>query len=253
MKLSLLLPPLLVLAAFPASAESVKESKAHPHWAYEGAESPEHWGELAEEYAICRQGVNQSPIDFTASVPVSKSSIAYQYSAQAYKVENNGHTLVASALGKPLSATIGGKSFGLKQFHFHTPSEHTFMGKHFPMEVHFVHQTEQGELGVLGVVFKEGKTNLALVPLLAKPLKAGESVQLPQSLDIRPLLPKKAAHFRLNGSLTTPPCSEGVNWVVFKTPVEASKTQIQAMAEMIGQENNRPVQPLNARIVIEEK
>ena len=101
-------------------------------------------------------------------------------------------------------------------------------------------------------MFEKGAENAALAPLLAKPLKAGEKTALADKLDIAALFPKDQNHFRLNGSLTTPPCSEGVNWIVFKTPVEASEAQFKAMEAMIGQANNRPVQPLNARIVIEE-
>ena len=101
-------------------------------------------------------------------------------------------------------------------------------------------------------MFKEGEENPALQPLLAKSLKAGDKIKLDGKLDVMPLFPEGQSHFRLNGSLTTPPCSEGVNWIVFKTPVNASKAQLDAMHQMIGQDNNRPVQPLNARIVVEE-
>ena len=120
------------------------------------------------------------------------------------------------------------------------------------MEAHFVHQSEAGELAVLAVMFEEGKENPALAPLLAKKLQAGEKEKLAEKLDVMPLFPEGQSHFRLNGSLTTPPCTEGVNWVVFKTAVNASKAQLDAMRDMIGHANNRPVQPLNARLVIEE-
>ena len=120
------------------------------------------------------------------------------------------------------------------------------------MEAHFVHQSDSGELAVLGVMFVEGKENPALKPLLAQPLKAGEKAELTNKLDIMPMFPRGQKHYRLNGSLTTPPCSEGVNWIVFKHPVSASKAQLEAMRAMIGHDNNRPVQPLNARIVVEE-
>ncbi len=247
MKNRVLLPLLAVFAAGCAAAEK------HPHWSYAGAEDPAHWGGLAKEYEACRSGANQSPVDFAAAAPIKGNSVHYRYAAQTYKLENNGHTLQAVAQGRPQYAYIGGKTFTLKQFHFHTPSEHTFKGKYFPMEAHFVHQGAKGELAVLGVVFKEGKDNPALAPLVAEKLKAGKSRMPAQPLDINALLPKNRAHFRLNGSLTTPPCSEGVNWVVFETPVEAGRAQIKAMEDIIGQKNNRPVQPLNARIVVEEK
>ena len=147
---------------------------------------------------------------------------------------------------------INGKTYTFKQFHFHTPSEHTFKGKHFPMEAHFVHQAEDGTLAVIGSVFKPGKNNPALSALTAKKLKAGESVDL-KNLNIQALLPKDSKSFQLKGSLTTPPCSENVTWVVLKTPVQADAAQFKAMRDIIGGENNRPVQPLNEREVNEDK
>ena len=174
------------------------------------------------------------------------------YEPLLYTVEHNGHTIQATPAESVQALHLGDKVFALKQFHFHTPSEHTFLSKYFPMEAHFVHQSEAGELAVLAVMFEEGKENPALAPLLAKKLQAGEKEKLAEKLDVMPLFPEGQSHFRLNGSLTTPPCTEGVNWVVFKTAVNASKAQLDAMRDMIGQANNRPVQPLNARLVIEE-
>ena len=168
------------------------------------------------------------------------------------KVENNGHTLQATPQGKAQTIVINGKTYTFKQFHFHTPSEHTFKGKHFPMEAHFVHQAEDGTLAVIGSVFKPGKNNPALSALTAKKLKAGESVTL-KNLNIQALLPKDSKSFQLKGSLTTPPCSENVTWVVLKTPVQADAAQFKAMRDIIGGENNRPVQPLNDREVNEDK
>lgn len=231
-----------LLAAAPA---------AH-HWSYEGNESPAHWGRLSSEYAVCASGKNQSPVDLASGIRTNSKSVAFQYAPQRYQVENNGHTIQVTPTGAEQALTIGGKRFALKQFHFHTPSEHTFKGRHFPMEAHFVHQTAAGELAVVAVVFKEGAANPALTPLLAKKLGKNQSADLAQDLAIEPLFPAASTHFRLNGSLTTPPCSEGVNWVVLQTPVSASAAQIKTMATMIGHANNRPVQPLNSRIVIEE-
>ena len=221
-------------------------------WSYTGNDSPEHWGDLSPVYAACRSGKNQSPVNLSAATATAGNSAEFHYDPLDYTVENNGHTIQATPAQNPQALKLGEKTFAFKQFHFHTPSEHTFHNKYFPMEVHFVHQSEQGELAVLGVMFNEGEPNPALEPLLAKKLKAGEKVSLAQKLDVQALFPKGLSHFRLNGSLTTPPCSEGVNWVVFKTPVSASKAQIDAMREMIGQNNNRPLQPLNARIVAEK-
>lgn len=195
---------------------------------------------------------NQSPVDLHDAHAHSKNSLdLIRHQATHFKIENNGHTLQPTPLKEQTQITIDGTVFELKQFHFHTPSEHTFRGKHFAMEAHFVHQSAKGELAVLSTMFKVGAENPALVPLTAKMLKAGESVE--QVIYPAELFPKKTAHFRLNGSLTTPPCSEGVHWIVYKNPVTASTAQIAAMKAIIGQDNNRPVQPINSRVVIEDK
>lgn len=222
------------------------------HWSYEGDASPAHWGSLAAEYAVCADGKNQSPVDLSSAIRAGGDSVRLAYAPMRYRVENNGHAIQVTPATEARALQIGDKSFVLKQFHFHTPSEHTFKGRHFPMEAHFVHQTAEGELAVVAVVFEEGAANPALKPLLTQSLQSGRSVEVAQLADITPLLPADQQHFRLNGSLTTPPCSEGVNWVVMKTPVSASKAQIRKMAAMIGHANNRPVQPLNSRIVVEE-
>ena len=237
------------LAALCAVSLSAFAGEGQPHWSYTGKDDPTHWGELSPAFVTCKLGKNQSPVDLSSA---NDNSVEATYPPLAYSVENNGHTIQATPTDAVKTLKLGGEEFTLKQFHFHTPSEHTFLSKYFPMEVHFVHQNERGELAVIGVMFEKGAENAALTPLLAKPLKAGEKTALADKLDIAALFPKDQNHFRLNGSLTTPPCSEGVNWIVFKTPVEASEAQFKAMEAMIGQANNRPVQPLNARIVIEE-
>ncbi len=232
-------------------------AEQHTHWSYTGNSSPEHWGELSPDYATCKIGQNQSPVDLVGK-PQKRNmrsvNIQPTYFAATvhYQLENNGHTLQASAVGNAPSVTIDGKKYTLKQFHFHTPSEHTFNGQHSPMEIHFVHQAEDGALSVLGVMVNEGKANETLEPLLAKPLDKSVKLTLEKPLDIRLLFPSKRAYFRLTGSLTTPPCSENVAWVVFKNPISASKAQIKAMERIIGH-NNRPVQLMNNRSVEESE
>lgn len=244
---------LSVLAAIcTASIPAVSLAEPPPNWSYTGKDGAEHWGDLSPVYAACRLGKNQSPVDLSDIKTTRDNSVKFHYEPLAFNVENNGHTIQVTPEESAQTLHLGNKAFTFKQFHFHTPSEHTFHAKYFPMEAHFVHQSDAGELAVLGVMFKEGEENPALQPLLAKSLKAGDKIKLDGKLDVMPLFPEGQSHFRLNGSLTTPPCSEGVNWIVFKTPVNASKAQLDAMRQMIGQDNNRPVQPLNARIVVEE-
>lgn len=242
----------LLLSAGLLSLSLTINAAQHQHWGYKGDNSPQHWGSLSEAFSVCDIGKNQSPVDLKEAIKTDIRSVQFSYQPQSYKAENNGHTLQISPLSGSQKIEIGSKTFELKQFHFHTPSEHTFKGKNFPMEAHFVHQTASGEIAVLAVIFREGGENAALTPVIAKRLAVNESAELPAKLDISGFLPTDREHFRLNGSLTTPPCSEGVNWVIFKVPVTVSKAQIAAMRAILGQDNNRPVQPINSRIVIEE-
>ncbi|HBO37082.1 MAG TPA: carbonic anhydrase [Pasteurellaceae bacterium] len=223
----------------------------HHHWTYAGSEGPERWGDLSKEYATCKIGQNQSPVDIPVKLQPGSGTIETHYDETYYKLENNGHTLQASVGEKAPTMVVDGNVFTLKQFHFHTPSEHTFKGEHYPMEIHFVHQSSEKALAVLAVVVKEGAENPDFTPLIEKNLKAGEKETAGKLLNVARLIPNDSTHFRLTGSLTTPPCSEGVSWIIFETPITASKAQIDAMRAMTGS-NNRPVQPLNSRTVAKD-
>jgi carbonic anhydrase len=223
---------------------------AQAHWAYEGEAGPENWGKLDPKYVMCGIGRNQSPIDLSRFVEAELPPLKMQYKTSASEIVNNGHTLqVNYTPGSTLM--VDGREFELKQFHFHAPSENTLNGKHFPLEGHLVHADKDGNLAVVAVMFSEGKEN----PLLAKlwqniPAKKGEQNPLPAGLNVKALLPTLHSHYAFNGSLTTPPCSEGVRWLVIKQPATASKAQVERFSGTIGEDNNRPVQPLNARAVL---
>ena len=146
---------------------------------------------------------------------------------------------------------VDGKKFELKQFHFHTPSENTINGKHFPMEAHLVHLNKNGEIAVIGIMFKIGKENKALKKFQNKiSNKLNHKNKITSYLNPEELLPKTKDYYRFNGSLTTPPCSEGVRWFVFKDAVEMSKEQLKLFSNIMGK-NNRPTQPINARKVLQ--
>ena len=246
MKTRLLLSSLLIALSVTSCTQTHKV-----HWSYDGKESPEYWGDLLTEYQTCKLGKVQSPVNLEAdnSMKAAKKSLKMDYFPVAYQVENNGHTVQASVVQENApSITLDGKQFYLKQFHFHTPSEHTFKRKHYPLEIHFVHQSEDKSLAVIAVMVNEGEANPALAPVVEKKLTVGQKEKLAQLLDVQALIPKEMARFRLNGSLTTPPCSENVAWTIFKAPIQASKAQIAAIEEMEGK-NNRPTQPLNQRDV----
>lgn len=220
------------------------------HWGYSGEAGPENWGKLDAKYVACGTGRNQSPIDLANFVEAELDPIAYAYKPGTTEILNNGHTVqINYAAGS--SITVNGHAFELKQFHFHAPSENTLNGKHFPMESHLVHADKDGNLSVVALMFEEGAANSLLTSLWEKmPNKAGDKHALPASHDVSALLPSDRDYYRFNGSLTTPPCSEGVWWFVVKQPASASKGQIEQFSKVMEHPNNRPVHPVNARAVL---
>jgi len=225
-----------------------------PHWSYEGEEGPEHWGQLADEYLMCSEGANQSPIDLVTDVHAGLPELVFEYYSKSVVDEvNNGHTIQQNVKpGGFLKVPGRNLKAELKQFHFHSPSEHTVSGKSFAMEMHFVHVDEGGAFLVLGVLIDEGEEHPVLSKLWSfMPENPGETSVQPIGIEETNLLPPTREYFSYGGSLTTPPCSEGVKWLVLKTPIEASAEQIAIFKERVGQRTNRPVQPHNARLVVD--
>jgi len=240
---------LVMTAAAGAAAEA--QAQHASHWAYTGPAGPEHWATLDAANVACGTGRNQSPIDLDDFIDSDLEPLVLDYQPTAVGILNNGHAIqVGYAAGSSL--TIEGRSFELKQFHFHSPSENTVRGKHFPLEAHLVHQDANGNLAVAAVMFAEGAENAFLDTLWAAvPAEAGKQGPLPAALSALSLLPADRDYYRFNGSLTTPPCSEGVVWAVLKHPSTVSKAQVEQFSAMLGFANNRPVQPRNARPVLE--
>ncbi|MGL4206701.1 MAG: carbonic anhydrase [Aeromonadaceae bacterium] len=240
------------LAAVAALAVSLTAGATEQaHWGYEGDVAPAKWAQLSPEFATCGAGRNQSPIDIQGGFKAQLPKLPFSYQAGGNQITNNGHTIqVSYAEGSQI--TVDGTPFTLKQFHFHAPSENLIQGKQYPLEVHLVHADKSGNLTVIGMMFKEGKANPLLNTLWQQmPAKAGDVVTLQKSVNVSELLPSDHSYYRFSGSLTTPPCSEGVRWLVLKKPMTASKEQIEQFAKLMGHPNNRPVQPLGARFVVE--
>lgn len=235
----------LLIAALPVHADEAV------HWDYQGTTSPEHWGQLSPEFRLCTTGKNQTPINIQSTFKSSLPPLQLDFTARKQTIVNNGHTIqIDVSSGNMLK--LDGRTFELQQFHFHNPSENQIHGKSFPMEAHFVYKDKNSELAVLALMMEEGATNGQLTHAWqAMPKRIGGSVELKTPVDIRSLLPKNLAYYRFNGSLTTPPCSEGVRWLILKNPVTASKPQIDQFAAEMRHHNNRPVQPLYGRLVIE--
>lgn len=227
-----------------------KNEKAH--WGYSGKEASKHWGELSDSYATCSKGKNQSPINIQTGVNGNLPALNFRYNTPATEILNNGHTVqVNIATGSQMQ--IGGKSFDLKQFHFHTPSENEIKSQSFPLEAHFVHADASGNLAVVAVMFKQDVENPLIKTLWSlMPANKGEKKSLVSTkIDFSKMLPNNKEYYYFNGSLTTPPCTEGVRWFVLKQAVSLTNAQAKQLKETLHHKNNRPTQPLNARIVIE--
>ena len=237
---------LLALAACTIVAST---ALAAEKWSYSGEGAPANWGKLSEEYRICGAGTQQSPIDLAKPISSTRAPLEIHWQPMKLDIVNNGHTIEIAA-EKGSYIVMEGRRFELLQFHFHHASEHTVDGKSFPLEVHFVHQAAEGDLAVLGVFFKLGAENAALAPFWsALPKVAGAPVKSETTIRPAALVPATQAHYRYAGSLTTPPCSEVVNWLVYSTPVEISDAQVKAFAALFP-DNARPVQPLNHRFLL---
>lgn len=237
-----------------ASLASAQEP-ALPHWDYTGPADAEHWGTLDPSYHACVDGSVQSPIDIrmTEVVEGDLPSLETKYQSAVSKIVNNGHT-VQVAVPPGSGFDVEHHHFEMLQFHFHAPSEFRIDGRVYPMEVHFVHQREDAALGVIGVLVQEGAENPELQKVLDHmPATIGEVVDLASvQIDITKLLPQDQRYYRLMGSLTTPPCSEGVHWFVMEQPMTASKAQIEAFSALFPEGDARPLQKANYRLVVRD-
>jgi len=233
------------LAALPVMAEPAI------HWSYEGQSSPEHWADLGQAFQTCKTGQYQSPVDITQVIDGKLPPLGMNFHTDTRTIVNNGHTVQVTVKDSD-DFLLDNDSFVLKQFHFHAPSENHLFGKAYPMEAHFVHANQQGELAVLAVMFEPGPENSALKPLIASlPAEENNVEAMKQSMDLAALFPATKHYYRFSGSLTTPPCTEGVRWLVLKQPVTLSAAQLAVFEHALKHANNRPLQPLHGRIIVE--
>lgn len=219
------------------------------HWSYSGDDGPEQWGQLSEDYQLCSQGKNQSPIDLSGALDADLPELVFDYPNPGRTGEvNNGHTIQVNI--KPGNfASIRGQQYQVIQAHFHSPSEHRVSGNLYPMEIHLVHADENGELAVVGILFDEGEENSVLNRLDS--FRPPDMTPSTEPIDYNELITSRTEYYTYNGSLTTPPCSEGVLWIVLKKPIIASADQIERFHNTMGTDTNRPVQPANSRIILE--
>ncbi|WKL55154.1 carbonic anhydrase family protein [Pseudomonas kielensis] len=216
-------------------------------WGYTAPSGPESWSELKSEYRLCTSGKEQSPIDIHDTVQAGVEPPTFTYRPSTATVLNNGHTIQVSPQ-EPGGITLASGAYSLVQMHFHTPSEEKIQGRSYPLNAHLVHRNTAGELAVVALLFEEGAHNPTLEPILtAMPKSAGGTATL-DTLNIADLLPATHNTYSYLGSLTTPPCTEGVRWHVLTTAVQISRVQLEAFQALYPM-NARPVQPLNGRSV----
>jgi carbonic anhydrase len=225
---------------------------ASPHWTYKGEEGPSHWGELDESYTTCSAGTSQSPIDVLNPSAQDLTNISFHYQPSIVNILNNGHTVQVNY--DPGSyIELDGTRYNVVQFHYHAPSEHTIDGVSFPAELHIVHRNADSNLAVVSILLQEGTENAAYQPFISNlPAEPTEPKDVGVSINAIDLLPTTQMTFRYSGSLTTPPCTEGVNWLLMTTPVELSAQQLTALDSLFETGNNRPVQPINDRTLVED-
>tara|TARA_Y100000052_G_scaffold19973_1_gene19798 strand:+ start:3963 stop:4715 length:753 start_codon:yes stop_codon:yes gene_type:complete len=240
---------LICAAAMMACAGPVSAETSHAHWSYDGDHGPSRWAELEASYSSCA-GSEQSPIDLNGqAIPAAVHAPAvYWKEADVTSVTNNGHTFQVD-LSDAGKIVIDDVPYHFLQFHFHSGSEHTFHGRRFPLEVHLVHQSADGRLAVIGVMFAQGEHNPLLDDLINVMPGAPGSLSPIMKVNLNDFLPGDWSAYRYEGSLTTPPCSEIVAWTVFEKPLSASADQF-AVFETLFPHSYRPVQPQNRRFVL---
>lgn len=240
------------IASRPSSAHAAAQQHAAIHWGYDGAGAPENWAHLSPEYALCGSGKRQSPIDIRDGIRVDLEPIQFDYRPARFRVIDNGHTVQVTLPGGSIS--LLGKSYQLIQFHFHRPSEEMVEGKAFDMVVHMVHRADDGKLAVVAVLLENGAENPFVQTVWNNlPLEKNMEVAPPSlTLDPAQLLPENRNYYTYMGSLTTPPCSEDVLWLVLKQPQQISPEQ-QAIFARLYRNNARPVQPGSGRLIKESR
>ena len=234
-----------------SSLISASKQEGKTAWGYIGQEGPENWGSLSDEFNICQAGNNQSPINLQAAVDADLNPLEINYKDSPLRIINNGHTIQVNY--QPGSfLTLDGERYELLQFHFHHPSEHKVEGEALPMELHLVHKGDKGNLAVIGVFLKEGKSNPTLQKIWKEMpnIKSSEKTISTVNISASDLLPEDQDYYRYFGSLTTPPCSETVSWIVLKEPVEISTQQVNKFSQIFPM-NARPVQLVKRRFLLE--
>ncbi len=240
---------LALCVSLPAQADA-----GPPHWSYSGETGPAYWESEDAAYATCGVGKRQSPVDIENTVVTDLPALKFSYKATPLNVTDTGHTFQVNAASGSGGLDVGEQHYDFVQVHFHEPSEEIVHGKRYAMVAHIVHKNAKGELAVVAVLIRIGKSNAFLKPIFDNfPAKGVAEDDVPgKTVDVSHLLPAQHGYYTFDGSLTTPPCSEHVRWFVLKTPAEASQAQV-AQFRARYTHDNRPTQPLNGRKIEESR
>lgn len=235
------------------SAAAIADGDA-PHWTYSGKAGPSSWGSEDPSFATCSLGKHQSPINIEKAVRKDLPALEFGYHPTPLVVTDTGHSIQVNAAAGSGGFTVGEDRYDFAQVHFHLPSEERLHGRRYSMVAHVVHKNAKGELAVVAVLIRQGKTNPTLAKVVDHLPAAGTTEQAVagETFDIAELLPAKHGYFTFAGSLTTPPCSEDVRWFVLKSAVDVSPAQLKLFASRY-RGNARPTQPLNGRVVEESR
>ncbi len=222
------------------------------HWSYEGEGSPANWGKLRGDFTTCATGRRQSPIDIREGIRVDLEPIQFDYKHSQFRIVDNGHTIQVN-VGEGSTLSVMNRTYRLLQFHFHRPSEERVNGKSFDMVIHLVHQDDAGKIAVVAVLLEKGSENPLIQTLWNHmPLEVDREVAPAVAIDLNGLLPENRGYYTYMGSLTTPPCTEDVLWMVFKQPLPVSAEQVNIFARLY-RNNARPIQPANNRLIKENR
>ena len=236
----------MVIAMVTATLSTTAWAAETPRWSYGGAENPTQWGSLSKDFTLCELGRDQSPINIKNAVESTPSKISFDYKPSPLMVFNTGRTIQVN-YAKGSTVNINGEKYALLQFHFHTPSEHEINDKASAMELHLVHRNDAGQLAVVGVMLNKGEANSLIEEVWNNIPAIGKTNTVSNiTINATNILPSSKSYYSYDGSLTTPPCSEGVRWNVFLEPMTISEEQIESF-EKIYQVDARPIQPINSR------
>ena len=227
----------------------------HPEhtWDYGDELGPSHWGDLKPEFAPCKNGHHQSPIDIRNPKKAALPPIQFDYKPSPLHIIDNGHTIMVNySPGSFIS--VGDNRYELKQFHFHRPSEEKINGKGFDMTVHLVHVNDDGKVAVVAVLLQAGEDSPLVHELWNNLPKEKDKEEFYDNVQVNlsQILPPDRGYYTFSGSLTTPPCSEDVTWFVLKHPTTISPEEIQRFSQFY-RDDARPTQPLYDRVVLEDQ